>query len=180
MKKKKVFLAFLAVLFGVFIFTSSLVTYSQQGTTSPENVSSKKFYIDGKVLPDHVLYPSLMVVDKGLQLITSGDSKVYLQIRLAQDRMLSAKKLLDKDQEVLALSTLTKSQKYLILASEELFSKEDYSKETAKDLLLAFEENTQNLSEIEKNFENIPTNPIGDLVSESNMLIEIIKLKIRN
>lgn len=179
MKKRKFIFAFLAILFGLFLFTSSLVTQSQKEAVSAEKVSTKKFYFGEKILPDHIFYPLVMIVDKGLLSISSGDSKVFLQIRLAQDRMLTAKKLLEKGEETLALSTLTKSQKYLLLAMQDLFSKEEYSRETGKALLMALRENTQNLAQMEHQFKTVPTGPIGDLVSESTALIQIVESKVQ-
>lgn len=179
MKKSKFFLALLAILFGFFIFTSSLVTQSQKETVSAKKVSTKKFYLGEKILPDHILYPLVMVVDRSLLAVSSGDSKVFLQIRLAQDRMITAKKLLEKEEEILALSTLTKSQKYLILAIHDVFSKDGYSKDTARALLMALKDNTQNLAQIESQFKTIPTGPVGDLISESTMLISIIEGKVK-
>lgn len=179
MKKTSLILAFLAIIFGLIIFTFSLISYSNQEFSEAERLSEKKLYFGEKVLPDHIFYPFLMIVDKSLISMSSGESRVYLRIRMAQDRMISAKKLLNKGEEQLALSTLTKSQKYLILASQDLFLQEDYSDQAAKVLLNSLNENTNNLIKIEADFKTIPTNPIADLIVESKSLLETIENKIR-
>lgn len=178
MKPKAFFLALLALFFGVLIFIFSLVATSQKEELKVDKVSKKQFYFGEKVLPDHVLYPILMVIDRGLLAITTGESRIFLRIRLAQDRMVSAQKLLEKDEELLALSTLTKSQKYLILAAQEFLDSQDYPPEVGTALYFALQENTQNLSRIETDFTKVPTGPIGDLVFESEALLTVIKNKI--
>lgn len=175
MRKKKFFLAILAIFFGIILFTSSLITASQKNTLNSGELSKKKFYFGEKILSDHIFYPVLMIVDKSLLSISTGESRIFLRIRLAQDRMIGAHKLLEKGEEVLALSTLTKSQKYLILASHEFLELRDYSKEVETALLLALEQNTQNLSRIEQEFDVIPTDPIRDLIMESEALLEILQ-----
>ncbi len=180
MQKQKLIFAVLSVLVGVFIFTSSLVASSQkQDNADSDRVSRKQLYFGKKILPDHIFYPALMVVDKSLLFITSGESEVFLRIRLAQDRMISANSLLDKNEEGLAFSTLTKSQKYLLLASQEFLVLESHSKEVGIALLTALEENTQHMKIIQKRFKNVDTSTINDLVAESETLISIVKNKIQ-
>ncbi len=180
MQKRKYIFAVLSVLFGVFIFTSSLVASSQkQDTADSDRISRKQLYFGKKILPDHILYPALMVIDKGLLFVTSGESEIFLRIRMAQDRMISANSLLDKNEEGLSFSTLTKSQKYLLLAGQEFLSLESHSDEVGIGLLKALEENTQNMKIIKKRFKNVDTSPINDLVTESETLISIVKNKIQ-
>lgn len=180
MQKRKYLFAILAILFGVFIFTFSLVASSQQReNTDLDKVSRKQLYFGSKILPDHILYPALMAIDKCLLLISSGESEVFLRIRLAQDRMISANSLLDKGEERLSFSTVTKSQKYLLLASQEFLSLEQHSKEVGNGLLIALEENTQNIKTIQKRFKKVDTAAISDLVIESEALMVIIKNKIQ-
>ncbi len=180
MQKRKYIFAVLSVLVGVFIFTSSLVASSQkQDTADSDRISRKQLYFGEKILPDHILYPALMVIDKGLLLITSGESEIFLRIRMAQDRMISANSLLDKNEEGLAFSTLTKSQKYLLLAAQEFLVLESQSDEVGRALLTALEENTQNMKIIQKRFKNVDKSVINDLVIESETLISIVKNKIQ-
>ena len=144
-----------------------------------KKISAKKFYFGERILPDHVLYPAVMLVDRGLLVVASGESEIFLRIRLAQDRMIRAQKLLEKGEESLALSTLTKSQKYLILAVQEFMSDTEYSHEVGLALYTALQENTQNLIDAENNFKVVPTDPIGDLVTESQTLLVSVNNKIR-
>lgn len=179
MQKRKILLPILAILFGMFIFISSLFSYSQKNSFIDEKVSSKKLYFSKRILPDHLFYPLLMIVDRGLLIISSDEAKIFLRIRLAQDRMISSQNLLKKGEEPLALSTLTKSQKYLILAANSYLSNNNFSSEAGHAILYALNENTINLLKIESVFKNIPTGPIHDLVEESKTLIVSVSNKIQ-
>jgi len=177
--KSKYVISILAILFGIFVLVSSLIAYSNREGNGEERESEKKLYISTKILPDHVFYPILMVIDQGLLAMSDDESEIYLRIHLAQDRMLSAQRLLDKDEEVLALSTLTKSQKYLISASEKYFSSENFLPEVGLGLLRALRDNTSNLRLSEKRFDSVPTGPIGDLILESENLISVIEHRVQ-
>jgi hypothetical protein len=180
MQKRNIFLAIAAIIFGVLIFTFSLFIATQQSNSRDYRLSSAKFYLNSKILPDHLFYPFLMLVDRGLIALTSGESEVFLRIRLAQDRMIAAQKLLEKGEESLALSTLTKSQKYLILAAQEFMLLENPSTELKSGLIEAFKENTLNLENSQKMFKTIPTGPLGDLVVESQTLIVVLENHIQD
>lgn len=178
MKYKQLVIAILAIATGLLIFIASLVTTSQKGELHADKVSIKRFYIGEKVLPDHVLYPVLMLIDRGLLSLSGGEARVFLRIRLAQDRMISAQKLLEKQAEPLALSTLTKSQKYVILAAQEFIDSQDYSDEVGIAVYTALQENTLNLAKIQRSFKTIPTDPIGGLIFESEALLTAVGNKL--
>lgn len=179
MDKRKFFLAVFAVILGIIIFAASLFTYSDKAGSGVEKVSKKKFYLNGKILPDHIIYPGLMILDRTLIAISDDEAKMYLKIRLAQDRMISAQKLLQKGEEVLALTTLTKSQKYLILAIHEYISVDKYPTEIGVALYNALQDNTSNLSRSVKGFSIISTDPVKNLITESNTLLILLENKIR-
>ena len=178
MKKRNIFIATLAILFGIFIFVSSLFSYSKSYDSNEQRVSSKSLYFGKRILPDHIFYPLLMIVDKSLLIVSTGESEVFLRIRLAQDRMITANNLLKKGDEVRALSTLTKSQKYLILATHDYLTHDNYSDEAGYALLYSLNSNTENLQKIATEFETVPTGPIYDLVAESQSLVESLSNKI--
>ncbi len=173
MRKQNIILAIIALFFGFFIFTSSLLMASQNDTDTRSTVSEKTFYT-GKTLPDHVFYPILMVFDRGLLFLTSGEKEVQTRIYLAEDRMESAKLLLKKDQEPLALTTITKSQKYLILAVSQFTQIQNPSAELRDQLISALEDNTQELKNCKSEFKTVDSMPIEKLVIESETLISML------
>jgi len=164
-----------ALLFGICIFVVSLIMSSQLKFYNSPKVSERKFYIGERILPDHVFYPLLMIADKIILKVSTGNRKIYVKIRLADDRLYSAEMLLEKNQEGLALSTMTKSQKYLITAAQDFLGSSTKSDLVRKDLLIALEDNMTELEKCQKEFKNIDASPISDLLIESSVLIGQIK-----
>lgn len=87
------------------------------GTKTAEN---KSFEIDyslpntGKILPHHFLWPAKVVRDQLWLLVTTNSlKKSELLLHLADKRLATSLKLLEKGEIELAVSTLTKSEKYL-------------------------------------------------------------------
>lgn len=119
MKPFKVGLSLFGLLIAVLILAVSLVSSTPSVYSAGELPKSndKEFYLDGDILPDHVLYPVVMVMDK-IKLETSSPSqKITLFITYANLRLDSAEKLINKSENAFALTTLTKSQKYLLQAA---------------------------------------------------------------
>lgn len=87
------------------------------GTTF--ETSKKQFYINEALLPDHVAYPALMVVDRMKLEMDTPEERVYTQIEYARRRFEYAQALLEKGNTGLALTTVTKAEKYLINAAHD-------------------------------------------------------------
>lgn len=69
--------------------------------------------------PDHPIYPLLMLKDRfSLLLASSEENKATIQLQLAGDRLASSERLLYRKRHALALTTLTKSTKYLLAATQ--------------------------------------------------------------
>jgi hypothetical protein len=119
MKTGAVFFQSSLLLLGVLVVAISL--FSANNQTYPGETSSRKYlYISTEILPDHLLYPVLMVVDKAaLSSAKTPSELVRIQVNYAYRRLNSAKTLAAKQKPGLALSTLTKSQKYLNQAAQE-------------------------------------------------------------
>jgi hypothetical protein len=175
MKKVNFISSTLALILGFLIFGLSLIMTSQVSSSSSSNVSERKFYVGEKILPDHVFYPLLMVADKMILKTSFGERRIHVKIRLADDRLYSAKMLIEKGHEDLALSTITKSQKYLITAAQDFLNSEEQSESVREEILSALENNFRELRSCRHDFNSIDTTPIGDLLVESKVLIEKIK-----
>ena len=87
--------------------------------TNEGRLVSGKFYIAKEILPDHSLYPILMVVDRLRLELAGPERRVYLLSSYANRRLFYSKKLLEKNDQVLALTTLSKAIKYINQALEE-------------------------------------------------------------
>jgi len=110
---------------GLFLFLGTLVlavsllksvpvVHSSQGEPG-----SPSFYVNGEVLPDHIFYPILMVRDRLRLEAAEPTERLYLQTEYANRRLRAGLDLLAKDNQLLALTTITKAQKYLLRSSEE-------------------------------------------------------------
>lgn len=125
MKKALAQLAFL--IFGLVIVAISLfsanVVHSQG-----ENLEfgRRQLYISDQIMPDHLLYPMVAVLDRLKLETSSSEMKPWIKFIYAQRRADYAEELLKKGYRGLAFSTLSKACKYhteaLVSLSEELNS----------------------------------------------------------
>lgn len=69
--------------------------------------------------PDNPLYPARMVGDQVSLYFSSSEDKPLLKLELANERLTSAKILLSHKRSALALTTLTKSTKYVLSAASD-------------------------------------------------------------
>jgi len=115
-----------SLLFAGFILFISLSAGNSRMIANRDDFDSseKHFYISQTILPDHVAYPVLMTLDKAKLKTASPTQHVYLQIEYAERRFVYAQKLLEKQNSSLALTTLTKAQKYLLQAAREALQPE--------------------------------------------------------
>jgi len=112
------------------VLRTAAVRYETSGVKSPCVLSDTDYNIDyglaypGKILPDSFLWPLKAVRDKLWLFITTDDlKKIDLKILFADKRIGGAVTLFEKGKNEIALSTLTKAEKYLeeaSLAEEEL------------------------------------------------------------
>ncbi|MCL4208967.1 hypothetical protein KJZ63_05070, partial [Patescibacteria group bacterium] len=66
MKPLKVLISFLGLCIAILILAVSLVssTPSVYSAGDQPKTNDKEFYLEGDILPDHVLYPVVMMADK--------------------------------------------------------------------------------------------------------------------
>ena len=135
----KYFLVIIALFISIFILLFSLNISSQSKTLGFSNFKGRKFYVNKEILPDHSLYPLLMVVDRIRLAMADRERRIYLMMAYAQRRLFYAISLIEKEETALALTTLTKSQKYLNQALQEVkLLKEENVHDSACEQLLFF------------------------------------------
>jgi hypothetical protein len=130
--KIKFLFSLLAIFVATGILTMSLLSSAAAYTNTPQvKWNERQLYFSDQILPDHVLYPALMAADK-VKLETSSDlEKVYLKTTYANLRLEATQELLDKGNQDLALTTLTKAEKYLLEAASDALCDEipDHTRE---------------------------------------------------
>lgn len=106
----------LAVL-GCLVLMVSLIATNRSVVGQVVPLSSVQFYMRGPILPDHPAYPLLMVRDRVALMSATQESRILLKVKYADERRARALLLLRKGKPDLAVSTFTKSQKYLLEAA---------------------------------------------------------------
>ncbi len=103
-----------ALTFGLSIVGVSLVTAGAVESSDGGRMSDRTLYVHDEILPDHVLYPLIMASDRIELEMADEHEQLYVKIQYAERRLGYTKQLLERGNTELALSTLTKSQKYLL------------------------------------------------------------------
>lgn len=173
LKKLAFPLSIVALIFGLMMFSTSLIMASQDNMALQKRSSEKKLYV-GRILPDHIFYPILMVMDRAVLSLSFGESSIHNKLTLSRDRLKSAQLLLDKHEEELALSTITKAQKYVLSAAHEVIENKNTSAEARDAVKKALSVTKDNLPKLKEKFLEQDTSAIDKLVAETEILLSQI------
>ena len=170
--KVRLLLSISAFSLGLLIVAISLLSI-EAVSAGENNITSKKLYM-GQVLPDHIAYPLLMAMDR-FYLETAGQTeRIYKQIEYADRRLFYTQELLaqkDTEKLPLALSTLTKAEKYLIKASlESIEIKSDENVHNA--ILSSLQYHYSQLEKLTHKFTDSQRSILDELREEESSLIE--------
>lgn len=118
--KTRLLLSFLGLCLGLGILVLSL--FSKSEISANQTGSSAKQIYMGEILPDHVAYPLIAGMDRFYLETATPVERIHFEIKYSHRRLEYAKALLEKGEarQDLALTTLTKSQKYLLKACREM------------------------------------------------------------
>lgn len=117
-KANYLFLLF-AVFFSIFILFVSLQSANQSRLINNTNLVTGKFYVAREILPDHSFYPLLMATDRIRLELADSEKRIYLLVAYGSRRLFYTNELLDKGNQSLAFTTMSKSSKYLNQALEQ-------------------------------------------------------------
>jgi hypothetical protein len=172
MSKRIVGLHLLGWIIAIVILLISLFSAAKLGTDRDANASGRGFYWTKEILPDHVLYPFLMVIDR-VALETTHDpaQRIYMQVNYAHRRLISAQLLADKQKNSLALTTLTKAQKYLSQAAQDALTHQ-VSIPERRMVIKAIENQDQLAVQLAPHFTTYDQGVLNQLRSESKILAE--------
>ncbi len=163
----------LMLLFGSLVLAISLLTANRTSAGDRTRLMSRKVYFSRTILPDNVLYPFVMAGDR-VKLETAGfEEQILLRVEYADRRYQYAEQLIEKDQAPLALTTLTKSQKYLFAAGHEVLKDPALvDPETTIFVQKAFEHSLVRLTEIKQNYADQDAQMIDDLHRETTAIYQ--------
>lgn len=126
MRHARFILSTVGLLFGFSVLAVSLSAGNSTVLSSTDSpATNKQFYFNQTILPDHVAYPVLMAVDRVKLELNTDQERVYTEIEYAHRRFEYAQALLDKDNQEVALTTITKAEKYLMQAAHHALELED-------------------------------------------------------
>jgi hypothetical protein len=180
MERLRLLFSLVALVFGLGIVGISLSAVSPVLSSGGEfKESQRELYWNGAILPDHLAYPVVMLVDKVRLESASPSERVELQIEYSQRRLVYAEALLEDDKVELAHSTLTKSQKYLLQAANEAIAN-DVSVESREKLKHLLAERNTTLRELNMKFADSDRVAIDVLVAESESAIDHLQKSLAN
>ncbi|MEN8253804.1 MAG: hypothetical protein ABFQ62_05535 [Patescibacteria group bacterium] len=171
--KLRLLLSVFAFSLGVMIVGVSLLTM-EAISAGENNIASKELYI-GQVLPDHIAYPLLMVMDRFYLETADEKERIYKQIEYSNRRLFYTQTLLaqgDAEKLPLALSTLTKAEKYLIKACLESMELTAPDKTTKDIVLRSLIHHHGQLGDLAHKFTDSQRSILDELRKEEKALME--------
>jgi hypothetical protein len=154
-----------SLLLGACILFVSLTAVSPV-LSSEASASNRRFYMDDPIMPDHVAYPLLMVADRIALESATPEERIELQLEYGLRRMEYARQLLERNNESLAITTLTKSQKYVIQAAQESLAIETTTelREKVLKVVIRYDEET---GAIANQFSDADRVVVNELINET-------------
>lgn len=137
----------------------------------------KHFYMEGTLLPDHVAYPIVMMVDRAHLEAATPVEQVYLKTEYANRRLEYAEKLLEKDNSNLAVTTITKSQKYLLSAARQAIEN-DMSDTVIKHVIATIEYHKEQTALLANQLSDNERAIIDGLNEECSVIVEQLKSQL--
>jgi flagellin-specific chaperone FliS len=122
------------------------------------------------ILPDHVFYPLLMIADRLRLETNTGEKRLQMQVDYGLRRLHHAEQLLEADNLALALTTLTKSQKYMIHAAQEAINT-NASPEIKTQLTAILIQYSLDVKDLSSKFNDSQRDVINKLIKECEALI---------
>jgi hypothetical protein len=161
--------------FGTLILATSLIAANKASTGDTSRLMGQKVYMGRTILPDHLLYPAVMIGDRIKLQMAPHEESILLQVEYSDRRYRYAAELLHKGQPQLAFTTLTKSQKYLLMASNEvLVDPSKVDKKTIMTVRDALDHSIYRLEKFKSDEANADASAIDQLILESKVLLQNI------
>jgi len=167
-------LGLIGLVFGLTIFVVSLFSANQLYSTRTSSASCRSFYWGEQVLPDHIFYPVLVGMDRLLLIIARGDEEIKLKIDYGHLRWEMAQALQAKGKTEMAVSTLTKSQKYFHQVAQQVLvenSSEKMKKYVSRNLSF----NIQQAQQLAKSFNDEQRSVIDELNAQNLVLLKELR-----
>lgn len=142
---RRFFIVFFSLTLAAFVVFLSLwrLNLSMLGPDERDPASSLsagerlKQLLSPPILPDHPLYVLGMISDRLDLWLASPEERFMLKLEYAGVRLATAQQLLERSRPGLAITTISKAEKYIISAAEEIPSLETGKQEDARGNLVS-------------------------------------------
>jgi len=167
--KTRLLLSSLAFFFAIGILLTSLASAGQVSSNGDKSVDAHELYFNKEILPDHMLYPALMVADRIKLETASTNDRIFLELQYSNSRLEMSQQLLAENKKDIAASTLTKSLKYLQEAALE--AQQHKSPDSVKTLIVrAIEYNNKEVTKIIPELPEVDRSSIQQLLDENKVI----------
>ncbi len=172
--KTRLTLSLLAFVFAVGILLTSLATATQVNSSGAKPTGTRELYFNREILPDHMLYPALMAADRIKLETASNTDRIFLEIQYSNSRLEMATQLFEQNKKEFAVSTLTKSLKYLEQAALE--AQQHQSPASVKSVVVrAIEYNEKETRKILSNVPEKDQSSINQLLDQNIVIATSLK-----
>lgn len=172
--KTRLFFSLLALIFAFGVLGISLMDAHSVSSSGIRSASDRSLYFDKAMLPDHIMYPLFMAMDRVRLELAPRDERVFLEIEYANTRLLSGEELLDSKKESLAVSTFTKAEKYLSDATQDFQAQ--HGTDTMKRLLIkAINYHSKRLKALSAQMTDSDRSIIDQSLKQNTALLETLK-----
>ena len=160
-------------IFAALILATSLVSSNRSVNGAKERFSTLEFYWGTQFLPDHPFYVVLMARDRAQLWLAGADQEPVLRLQYAEKRYQAARTLATKNKAELAISTLSKSQIYVLDAARQLQAN-GLTAEEATQLRCALDHSLYRLELFQTQYPNLDTELLRSLRSETQSILTAI------
>ncbi len=172
--KTRLLLSSLAFVFAVGILLTSLATAGQVSSSGAKPIGNHELYFNRQILPDHMLYPMLMMADRMNLETASSNDRIFLELQYSNARLEMAEQLLAVGKPDIAVTTLTKSLKYLQEAA--LDAQQQSSPDSVKSVIVrAIDYNNKEVQKILSQISDKEKGDIQRLLDENTVISTSLK-----
>lgn len=172
MSKQIIGLHLLGWIIAGLVLVVSLFSAAKLGSDRNLTASGLTWYWHQPILPDHLAYPLLMIVDRLALSNTKGTSaRVHMQVNYGHRRLQAAIDLVEKKKPSLALTALTKAQKYLNQAAIEALA-QDATLADKRLVIIAIENHDDEIRKLEPSFTEFDQEVMRQLQRDAEILEE--------
>lgn len=162
---------------GLLVVAVSLMSANRVVSYSGTRASCRKFYLSQEILPDHLFYPVIAGFDRLILLLASSEEKIYLKTDYGRIRYKYAQGLVEKNKNDLALTTLSKSQKYFNVAAHDAINLSN-STQLKKYVSYSLKENIKLTGEMAFEFTDDKRVIIDELNQQNLLLLETLNKQL--